>query len=284
VNEIPQYDGWTHLASGKVREIYAPADSADNKLLIVASDRISAFDFLLNPPISGKGAVLTQLSRWWFDQLEVSNHLLNEQGPEPERSMVVRKLDMYPIECVVRGALTGSGFHEYQQTGEVCGIALPSLLEDGDLLDEPIYTPAWKAPHGEHDENITFDQTVELVGSTVAEQLRSASLKAFTRAREVAAEHGLILADTKFEFGADPHTGELVLGDEVLTSDSSRYWDPEVYQAGRIESFDKQIVRNWLLDNWDQTSVPPELPAEVVDRTIDRYRELYSRLTGTTID
>jgi phosphoribosylaminoimidazole-succinocarboxamide synthase len=190
---------------------------------------------------------------------------------------------MFPIECVVRGALTGSGYKEYLETGTVCGIPLPAGLSDGDLLDEPIYTPAYKAPLGEHDENISFERSAELVGEAVAAQLRDASLRIFTRARELAAERGVLLADTKFEFGSDPRTGELTLADEVLTSDSSRYWDAALYEAGgedRLSSFDKQIVRNWLSANWNGEGVPPELPAEIVERTLARYRELYSRVTG----
>ncbi|MGO1434972.1 MAG: phosphoribosylaminoimidazolesuccinocarboxamide synthase [Canibacter sp.] len=286
MNDTPEYPGWTHKASGKVRELYAPSDGSHDALLLVASDRISAFDYLLEPPITGKGALLTQLSRWWFDHLDVPNHVLDRPAPEAvaDRAMVVKTLDMYPIECVVRGAITGSGFAEYQEHGSVCGVYLPQNLQDGDILDAPIYTPAYKAPQGEHDENISFDQTIELVGASVADQLRDTSLQIFEQARDRAAERGVILADTKFEFGADPATGELVLADEVLTSDSSRYWDPEVYAANdgaaRLESFDKQIVRNWLLENWDRDELPPKLPQEIVERTLGRYRELYRRITG----
>ncbi len=289
MNNFPEYPGWRHLTSGKVRELYVPADGSDDRMLLVASDRISAFDYLLDPPIVGKGALLTQLSRWWFEQLDVKNHLLEDNAHEApaavaDRAMVVKKLEIYPVECVVRGALTGSGFTEYEQSGSVCGVHLPPNLSDGDMLSEAIFTPAWKAPQGQHDENITFDQVVELVGADVAEQLRETSLDIFEKARTLAAERGVILADTKFEFGKDPHTGELVLADEVLTSDSSRYWDPEVYAANegaaRIESFDKQIVRNWLLENWDRSAPPPQLPQEIVDRTLARYRELFQRITG----
>jgi len=293
--------GWRHTYSGKVRDLYEPETGDGAFLLVVASDRISAFDHVLEPPISGKGALLTGLSRWWFDQLDVPNHLVDadairrgERGnpaapPVPDevgaRAMLTRKLEMYPIECVVRGALTGSGYAEYRETGAVCGIELPAGITDGDLLGEPIYTPAYKAPLGEHDENITFERSAELVGSEVAAQLRDASLAIFTRARELAAARGLVLADTKFEFGRDPHTGELVLADEVLTSDSSRYWDLAAYESGptpaeKMASFDKQIVRDWLAAHWDKTGEPPVLPREIVDRTLGRYAELFTRLTG----
>ncbi|MGK0714908.1 phosphoribosylaminoimidazolesuccinocarboxamide synthase [Leucobacter sp. W1153] len=297
----PTFAGWRHTYSGKVRDLYEPEGGGDAFLLVVASDRISAFDHVLEPPITGKGALLTALSRWWFDQLDVPNHLADAESarrgerdnppapPVPEevanRAMLTRKLEMYPIECVVRGALTGSGYAEYQQTGAVCGIALPAGIRDGDLLDVPIYTPAYKAPLGEHDENITFDRSAELVGSEIAAQLRDVSLAIFAKARELAAGRGLVLADTKFEFGRDPETGELVLADEVLTSDSSRYWDMAAYESGstpaeKMASFDKQIVRDWLAANWDKTGQPPVLPREIVDRTFARYAELYTRLTG----
>ena len=297
----PALAGWRHTYSGKVRDLYEPVNGGGAFLLVVASDRISAFDHVLEPPIPGKGALLTGLSRWWFDQLDVPNHLTDsdavrrgEHGnpaapPIPEevvaRAMLTRKLDMYPIECVVRGALTGSGYAEYRQTGAVCGIQLPAGISDGDQLDEPIYTPAYKAPLGEHDENITFERSAELVGPEVAAQLRDASIAIFTRARELAAARGLVLADTKFEFGRDPHTGELVLADEVLTSDSSRYWDLAAYESGstpaeKMASFDKQIVRDWLASNWDKSGEPPVLPREIVDRTLARYAELFTRLTG----
>ena len=299
----PELEGWHHIYSGKVRDLYVPASDAAHAatsevLLVVASDRISAFDHVLEPPITGKGAVLTALSRWWFSRLDLPNHLLDDGShaaafanvpPVPAdvapRAMVTKRLDMFPIECVVRGALTGSGYAEYRETGAVCGITLPAGLSDGDLLDEPIYTPAYKAPLGEHDENITFERSVELVGPEVAAQLRDASVKIFTTARDIAAQRGVLLADTKFEFGRDPHTGELTLADEVLTSDSSRYWDAHAYQTGttpaeRLASFDKQIVRDWLLANWDHQGEPPVLPSDIVERTLIRYQELHERLTG----
>ena len=296
IDAAPQLDGWAHVYSGKVRDLYIPAEATDIEtspyLLVVASDRISAFDFVLSPPITGKGAVLTELSHWWFEQLDVPNHLVSETQASSapavpasvaDRAMLTKRLEMYPIECVVRGALTGSGYAEYVATGTVCGIELPEGLSDGDLLDEPIYTPAYKAPLGEHDENITFERSAELVGEEVATALRDTSLRIFSRARRLAAERGVLLADTKFEFGADPRTGELTLADEVLTSDSSRYWDAELYAAGgedRLASFDKQIVRNWLAANWDKQGEPPVLPAEIVAQTLGRYRELSARLTG----
>ncbi len=286
--------GWTHTYSGKVRDLYVPADGNDSVLLVVASNRVSAFDHVLNPPIEGKGALLTALSNWWFAQLDRPNHLLAPGPGIPEvpasvadRAMLSRRLDMYPIECVVRGALTGSGFAEYARTGTVCGIALPPGLQDGDLLETPIFTPAYKAPLGEHDENITFEQSVELVGAEAAAALRDASLEIFTQARDRAAASGVILADTKFEFGIDPQTGELVLADEVLTSDSSRYWDAESYgntalpRAERLASFDKQIVRDWLATHWDRTGEPPTLPEAIVAETLARYQELFDRLTET---
>ncbi len=275
--------GWQHVYSGKVRDLYEHADHP-TLLLVVASDRVSAFDHVLEPGIPGKGALLTSLSRWWFAQLPVPNHLA-DGSPVPvevaDRAMLVKRLDMHPIECVVRGYLTGSGWAEYRESGTVCGIALPAGLNDGDRLPEPLYTPAFKAPLGEHDENITFERSVELVGAEVATALRDASLSIFARASEIALSRGVILADTKFEFGTEPATGALTLGDEVLTSDSSRYWDAELYAAGgpdRLSSFDKQIVRDWLASNWDKTGVPPTLPPEIVTRTAARYRELIDRL------
>jgi len=286
-------NGWTQAYSGKVRDLYV-RDDEPQLVLMVASDRVSAFDHVLEPGIPGKGALLTQLSTWWFAQLpDVANHLadagpvsnagVNAPAELADRSMVVKRLDMYPVECVVRGYLSGSGWLEYQESQSVCGIALPAGLSDGDRLPEPIYTPAWKAPLGEHDENISFERTVELVGTRVAGALRDASLNIFARASTIAETRGVILADTKFEFGADPETGALVLADEVLTSDSSRYWDAELYAAGgpgRLASFDKQIVRNWLSTHWDKQGTPPELPAEIVDQTSARYRELIERLTA----
>jgi phosphoribosylaminoimidazole-succinocarboxamide synthase len=276
--------GWTHVYSGKVRDLYEHAEHP-SLMLVVASDRVSAFDHVLEPGIPGKGALLTQLTRWWFAQLDQPNHLASEGPAVPtelaDRAMLVKRLDMHPIECVVRGYLTGSGWAEYRESGTVCGIPLPAGLSDGDRLPEPLYTPAFKAPMGEHDENITFERSVELVGASVATALRDASLAIFAAASSIALSRGVILADTKFEFGTDPATGELTLADEVLTSDSSRYWDATLYAAGgpsRLDSFDKQIVRNWLAANWDKQGTPPALPAEIVERTAARYRELIERL------
>ena len=291
--------GWDHAYSGKVRDLYVPtgADLATTpRILVVASDRVSAFDHVLEPGIPGKGALLTRLSLWWFDQLNVSNHLVPNHlraadaatqipAAVADRAMLVANLDMFPVECVVRAYLSGSGWLEYQQSQSVCGIALPAGLSDGDKLPEPIYTPAWKAPFGEHDENITFERTVELVGLDVATQLRDLSLKIFSDAAAIATKRGIILADTKFEFGADRETGVITLADEVLTSDSSRYWDAAAYAAGttpatKMMSFDKQIVRNWLSANWDKKGTPPELPADIVAKTSARYRELIERMLG----
>ncbi|WP_308466360.1 phosphoribosylaminoimidazolesuccinocarboxamide synthase [Rathayibacter soli] len=314
----PTLDGWTRVYSGKVRDLYVP-DSHDPNvsdpgaasivesapaLLVVASDRVSAFDHVLQPGIPGKGELLTTLSLWWFDQLTgIPNHLIPDhtlrdgrvvdQIPDAVagRAMLVKPLAMYPIECVVRGYLAGSGWAEYQRTQSVCGVQLPAGLGNGDKLPAPIYTPAWKAPMGQHDENISFDRTVDLVGADAAAQLRDRSLEVYARASAIAEARGVILADTKFEFGADPITGELTLADEVLTSDSSRYWDARAYASGaspaqRMASFDKQIVRNWLSAHWDPSTssgtdaTPPELPADIVEQTAARYRELLERLTS----
>lgn len=282
MSELPW---WTHAYSGKVRDLYTSEDQP-GQMLVVATDRISAYDHVLEPDIPGKGALLTTLSLWWFGQLsEVPNHLVSDPSvPESVegRAMLVRKLDMFPVECVVRGYLSGSGWKEYQASQSVCGVALPAGLQDGDRLPEPIYTPAWKAPQGEHDENITFERTVELVGAETAASLRDLSLQIFARASAIAESRGVILADTKFEFGADAD-GIITLGDEVLTSDSSRYWDAELYATGdRTSSFDKQIVRNWLLENWDPASDAPPLalPDHIVEQTAARYRELIERLTS----
>lgn len=318
VTDALDLPGWTHVYSGKVRDLYRPSASApaeagvDGRMLVVASDRVSAFDHVLSPGIPDKGALLTALSLWWFDQLagadggpRVPNHLAashaltlgadGEAGTAddlvsliPEavagRAMIVRTLEMLPIECVVRGYLTGSGWKEYQVSQTVCGIALPAGLHDGDRLPVPIFTPAYKAPMGEHDENISFAQAEELVGAERAAQLRDASLEIYLRAAATAEAKGLILADTKFEFGVDAD-GLLTLADEVLTSDSSRYWDAAAWASGttpaeRMASFDKQIVRDWLAAHWDGHGTPPELPAEIVERTTAKYRELLTTLTA----
>jgi phosphoribosylaminoimidazole-succinocarboxamide synthase len=279
--EIP---GWLHVYSGKVRDLYESADpSLSHLILVVASDRVSAFDHVLEPAIPGKGTHLTSLTNWWFDRLDVPNHVSHEVEIPAEvagRATIAKKLEMFPVECVVRGYISGSGWKEYQTTGEVCGVKLPEGLTFGGKLPEPIFTPAYKAPMGEHDENITFERVVELIGPDDAAALRDLSIKIFKQASELAEKAGLILADTKFEFGIDPATGEIVLGDEVLTPDSSRFWSRAAWERGeRKESFDKQIVRNWLADNWDQTGEPPVIPADIVNQTAAKYAELVERLT-----
>lgn len=282
--------GWKPVYSGKVRELYIPESASTvseaDKLLIVATDRVSAFDHILRPEIPGKGAILTALSKWWFAQFpDVTHHLRDEEPPAEvaDRSMVVEPLDMFPVECVVRGYLAGSGWKEYQETSSVCGIALPGGLSEGDELPEPLFTPATKAAVGDHDENISFEDMARQIGVDDATALRDLSLNLYSRASAVAKSRGVILADTKFEFGRHRDTGVITIADEVLTSDSSRYWDGELYSQGgigRLDSFDKQLIRNWLSDNWDQTGSPPELPADLVTHTMNRYRELFQRLTG----
>lgn len=277
--------GFRHIYSGKVRELYAPEDQGlEHLVLIVASDRVSAFDHVLSPEIPGKGANLTRMTNWWFDQLSFPNHRSAELEIPAEvegRAMVAKRLEMYPIECVVRGYISGSGWKEYLATGTVCGIRLPAGLQFGDRLPQPIFTPAYKAPQGEHDENISFEKVVEIVGKQKAEELRDASLSIFIRASALAEKVGLILADTKFEFGKDPRTNTLTLGDEVLTPDSSRYWDKDLWEQGvRDQSFDKQIVRNWLAQNWNQVGEPPVLPNEIVKLTAQKYEELAQKLIG----
>lgn len=283
-----QIAGWKHVYSGKVRDLYeSEKASLSDLILIVASDRISAFDNILDPMIPGKGENLTAVTNFWFEKLPVPNHLVaSVQVPKEVtgRATVAKKLSMYPIECVVRGYISGSGYKEYLATGAICGVKLASGLQDGDKLPTPIFTPAFKAEPGSHDENITFERVIEIVGEDVASKLRELSLSVFEAASLIADKAGLILADTKFEFGADPATGQMVLGDEVLTPDSSRYWDKAAYEAGnRGISFDKQIVRNWLLENWDPESgsKPPVLSSEVVARTSSRYAELREKLVAS---
>jgi phosphoribosylaminoimidazole-succinocarboxamide synthase len=278
-------EGWVHTYSGKVRDLYESEDPAlAHLILVVASDRVSAFDHVLEPAIPNKGAHLTTLTNWWFDRLDIPNHVSHEIPVPKEvagRGTIAKKLDMFPIECVVRGYISGSGWKEYQADGEICGIQLPEGLTFGAKLTQPIFTPAYKAPMGEHDENITFDQVVELIGKENASALRDLSIKVFSRASELAEQAGLILADTKFEFGINPATGEITLGDEVLTPDSSRYWSKEAWTRGeRKDSFDKQIVRNWLADHWNQQGLPPSLPSEVVSQTAAKYADLVERLTS----
>jgi phosphoribosylaminoimidazole-succinocarboxamide synthase len=282
--------GLVHVHSGKVRDLYR---TDEGRLVMVASDRISAFDYVLESTIPDKGRILTAMTVWWFDRLEgiVPNHLLSLDDPiiAPQwrgRAMVCTPLDMVPVEAVARGYLTGSGLLDYQASGEVCGVPLPAGLVDGDQLPEPIFTPATKAPRGEHDENVSYEAIVETVGEETAAEVRDLTLRIYAHAAELARERGIILADTKFEFGRDPSTRGLVLGDEVLTPDSSRFWPADEWQPGRAQpSFDKQYVRNWLLSDasgWDRKSgaAPPPLPDDVIAATRARYIEAYERLTG----
>ncbi len=283
------------LARGKVRDNYAVGD---DRILMVASDRISAFDVIMDDPIPGKGELLTQMALWWFEQLKgiVPNHLTGD-APEsvvaPDevaqvrgRSMLVQRLKPVPIEAVVRGYLAGSGWAEYQQSQSVCGVPLPSGLQNASRLPQPIYTPAAKAEMGEHDENITYERTVEIVGEQLAAQIRDTAIALYTRAAAIAAQKGIIIADTKFEFGLNA-AGELVLMDEVLTPDSSRYWPADQYREGvNPPSFDKQYLRDWLEQAtvngqpWSKSPPPPRLPADVVANTAAKYREARERLTG----
>ncbi|MBS4752810.1 phosphoribosylaminoimidazolesuccinocarboxamide synthase [Nocardioides sp. zg-ZUI104] len=293
----PELPGARHLHSGKVRDLYEVTDGEHaGKLLMVASDRLSIFDFVLETTIPDKGEILTRMSLWWFDQLAdlVPNHVISTDVPEAVRgrAVICERLDMFPVECVARGYLTGSGLLDYRASGEVCGVALPAGLEDGSRLPAPIFTPATKAELGDHDENVSFDAIVETVGSGTAETLRDLTLAVYGRAEEIARERGIILADTKLEFGVLPAVAgdvtppPIVLADEVLTPDSSRYWPADDWQPGRTQpSYDKQIVRNWALSlesGWDRSSgeAPPPLPAEVIERTRSRYLEAYERLTG----
>jgi phosphoribosylaminoimidazole-succinocarboxamide synthase len=268
--------------SGKVREIYEDGD----ELIMVASDRISVYDVILPTEIPDKGKVLTQMSLFWFELTGdiVPNHFISEQVPAEAagRGMRVRKLDMYPIECVVRGYLSGSGWREYRDTGAICGIQLPGALTESEKLPEPIFTPATKAELGEHDENIDFDRAAEIIGDRpLMEELRRVSVEIYRRAAEHAADRGIIVADTKFEFGRTPGA-EVVLGDEILTPDSSRFWPSDDYEPGRPQaSFDKQYVRDYADSiGWDHTPPGPELPDEVVENTRAKYVEAYERLTG----
>ncbi|WP_428847047.1 phosphoribosylaminoimidazolesuccinocarboxamide synthase [Rhizohabitans arisaemae] len=275
-----------HVHSGKIRDLY---ETADGLLLMVASDRISAFDHVLSPEIPDKGAILTQLSLWWFGQLTpiVPNHVVSADVP-PEfagRAVLCRPLRMVPVECIARGYLTGSGLAEYQATGSVCGVRLPPGLQDGSKLPEPIFTPTTKAPVGSHDQPMTFDQVVAMLGVDVAEALRHVTVEVYRRGAEIAAEHGVIVADTKIELGWDEEA-VLTLGDEVLTPDSSRFWPASEWEPGRSQpSFDKQYVRDWLTSpesGWDRNSgqAPPRLPDEVVARTRQTYVEAYEKVTG----
>lgn len=277
-------------AQGKVRDIYDLGDT----LLFVATDRISAFDYILEDEIPHKGQVLTQISCFWFELLEgvVENHLVSSDVNDlPEqfkewsdylngRFMIVKKAQMIPIECIVRGYLTGSGFKDYQKTGSVCGIELPSGLQNSAKLPQTLFTPSTKAEIGDHDENISFERCCEIVGEDIATQIRDLSLKIYKAAAEYAATRGIIIADTKFEFGVID--GKVTLIDECLTPDSSRFWPAASYEEGKIQpSYDKQFVRNWLKANWDMTGETPHLPAEVIDGTSERYREAFQIITGS---
>ena len=290
-----QLDGLTHLRSGKVRDIL---EVDDDHLLLVASDRVSTYDVVLPTPIPDKGKVLTGLSDFWFGELEdvVPNHLVTTRIEEMPtnvqahahvlrgRSMLVRKVEIVPFECVVRGYLAGSGWAEYQAGGEVCGVSLPDGLEEASGLPEPIFTPATKAEFGEHDENVSFDVVVDALGEELAATLRDTSIELYSRARTLAEQRGVILADTKFEFGL--RGGEVVLADEVLTPDSSRYWPAEDWQPGQNPpSFDKQFVRDYATSTgWDKTDPGPEIPDDVVARTREKYVEAYERVTGSSFE
>ena len=276
---------WKHLRSGKVRELYT---NEKGELLLVASDRISAFDYILPTEIPGKGKLLTQLSLFWFEMMSdlVPNHLISTDVPAEfaGRGVIVKPLEMFPVECVARGYLTGSGWSEYKQSQSVTGIPLASGLLDGSKLEKAIFTPATKADVGDHDINISFEKAVEVVGQVDASALRDLTLALYTKAHGYAATRGIILADTKFEFGRDDQ-GKITLGDEALTPDSSRFWSADSWKPGGAQpSFDKQYVRDWLLQSgWDKKSTPPELPQEVVEKTYERYSAAYTLLTGRKI-
>jgi phosphoribosylaminoimidazole-succinocarboxamide synthase len=287
VPPAPELPGVTHVYSGKVRDLY---EYPDGRMLFVASDRISAYDWVLPTTIPDKGRVLTALTVWWFEQLAeiVPNHLLSMDVPAvvAGRAMVTQRLDMFPVECVARGYLAGSGLSDYNATGSVCGNPLPSGLVDGSRLPAAIFTPATKAELGEHDENVDFETVVKTVGAEDAEVLRSLTLQVYARAEEIARARGIVVADTKFEFGRHPASGQIVLADEVLTPDSSRFWPADQWEPGHPQqSFDKQYVRDWLTSpasGWDRQSgeAPPPLPEDVVRQTRAKYVEAYERLTG----
>ena len=274
----PSIPGWTHLRTGKVRDLYT---NNLNHILLVASDRISAYDWVMPTEIPGKGAVLTQLSLFWFDLLEdiIPNHVVSTDVPDEveDRAIIVQPLEMFEIECVARGYLTGSGWSEYQKNSAVCGNALPAGLLDGSQLPTSIFTPATKAEIGDHDINIDFDSAVKIVGADDAQTLKNLTIKLYETAAEFAQSRGIILADTKFEFGRNSE-GEVLLGDEALTPDSSRFWDA----ANPGASFDKQFVRDYLTSSgWDKKSPPPELPAEIIEKTAQRYHQAYYTITGS---
>jgi len=278
----PSINGWQHLRTGKVRDLYT---NSENEILLVASDRISAFDWVLPSEIPNKGAILTQLSLFWFELLEdiVPNHIVSDEVPNQvsDRAVIVKPLDMFAIECVARGYLTGSGLTEYKTNQAVCGNSLPAGLLDGSQLPATIFTPATKAEIGDHDINIDFETAAKVVGAENAEELRDLTINLYNTAAEFAASRGIILADTKFEFGRDAK-GVITLGDEVLTPDSSRFWEAASWVPGSAPaSFDKQFVRDFLTaSGWDKKSPPPELPAEIIEKTAARYEEAYFRITG----
>mgnify|MGYP001362466622 CR=1 FL=1 len=278
----PVLEGWRHIRTGKVRDLYS---NDEGEILLVASDRISAFDWVLPTEIPNKGAILTQLSLFWFELLGdiVPNHIITEDVPASvmDRAVIVKPLKMYEIECVARGYLTGSGLIEYQSSKAVCGNQLPDGLTDGSKLTQSIFTPATKAAVGDHDININFEDAAAIVGAEIAEELREITLRLYDVAAEYALGRGIILADTKFEFGADSD-GEITWGDEALTPDSSRFWDLTNWAPGKSQpSFDKQFLRDWLSHSgWDKKSPPPELPREIVEKTAQRYEEAYERITG----
>ena len=279
----PSIPGWTHLRTGKVRDLYT---NNLNHILLVASDRISAYDWVMPTEIPGKGAVLTQLSLFWFDLLEdiIPNHVVSTDVPDEveDRAIIVQPLEMFEIECVARGYLTGSGWSEYQQNSAVCGNALPAGLLDGSQLPTSIFTPATKADVGDHDINIDFVTASKIVGAKDAAELRDLTLKLYDTAADFAKSRGIILADTKFEFGRNL-AGAIVLGDEALTPDSSRFWDQSTWVPGGTQpSFDKQFLRDYLVaSGWARNSPPPELPVEIVEKTAERYEEAFYRLTGS---
>ena len=284
----PALTEYQHLASGKVRELYRVDDE---HLLLVASDRISAYDYVLDSMIPDKGRILTAMSVFFFGLVDATNHLA---GPPDDpripdevlgRALVVRRVEMFAVECVARGYLTGSGLLDYQATGKVCGIALPPGLVEASRFDTPLFTPATKAALGDHDENVSFARVIEMVGTVRANQLRDRTLQIYVQAADHALRKGIIIADTKFEFGTDPD-GNLILADEIFTPDSSRYWPAEDYRAGVVQSsFDKQFVRNWLTSpesGWDRNGAqpPPPLPDHIIDATRDRYINAYERISG----
>jgi phosphoribosylaminoimidazole-succinocarboxamide synthase len=279
----PSITGWTHLRTGKVRDLYT---NDKKEILLVASDRISAYDWVMPTTIPGKGAVLTQLSLFWFELLEdiIDNHIISTDVPSvvEDRAVIVRPLTMFEVECVARGYLTGSGWSEYQNNKAVCGNVLPDGLLDGSQLPASIFTPATKAEIGDHDINIDFDGAAAIVGNEDAAQLRDLTIKLYETASEFAASRGIIVADTKFEFGRNDK-GQIILADEALTPDSSRFWEASTWKPGGAQpSYDKQFLRDYLVSSgWDRKSPPPELPVEIVEKTALRYEEAFFRITGS---